>query len=214
MAGSLSPEAGRSRGGGCNRGLCAEKWGTLSPQLFPSSPSSPCLETLVTSPVAQSLRVKVSPRKWEQSQNTPSLLCCHQLSASLRSSPLFPSPRLAAGTAIHGPPPTHPGGSLSTQGRSPVAGVSREQGLGDNSSEGMEQGRTHRYTRAQGGLGKHQPGVSEHGGGGGTGAASSSCPAPGTMKHSGEGCSTAWDRTGIVLSFPPHPLFAADFPLQ
>lgn len=72
MAGSLGPEAGRSRGVGCNRGLCAEKWGTLSPRLFPSSPLSPCLETLVTSPVAQSLRVEVSPRKQEQSQNTPS----------------------------------------------------------------------------------------------------------------------------------------------
>lgn len=69
MAGSLSPEAGRSQGGGCNRDLCAEKWGTLFPQLFPSSPSSPCLETLVTSPLAQSLRVKVSPRKREQSWN-------------------------------------------------------------------------------------------------------------------------------------------------
>lgn len=59
MAGSLSPEAGRSQGGGCNRDLCAEKWGTLFPplplQLFPFSPSSPCLETLCHFPVSTKL---------------------------------------------------------------------------------------------------------------------------------------------------------------
>lgn len=135
--GASARRPGHSRGGGCNRGLCAEKWGTLSPQLFPSTPSSPCLETLVTSPVAQSLRVEASPRKQKQSQNASSPLVPPPARCSPTVSPPFPSPppHLAAGTAIHPPsPPTHPGGSLGAQGRSPGAGVSREQGLGDNSS--------------------------------------------------------------------------------
>lgn len=219
MAGSLSPEAGRAQGGGCNRDLCAEKWGTLFPQLFPSSPSSPCLETLVTSPLAQSLRVKVSPRKREQSWNKtyPSVPPpARHLPCAL--SPLYGFPRLAAGDVIEPPPsPTalmHPGGSFGVEGRSPAAralrvlrpqgrrmlarsrsfaallspcpgrrgwgttrfhsGVFLEHRLSRRSpaqrrwpgpGAGWEQGRNHRYIRAQGGLGKHQPGVSERVGG-------------------------------------------------
>lgn len=135
MAGSLSPEAGCSRGGGCNRGLCAEKWGTLSPQLFPSSPSSPCLETLVTSLVAQSLRVEVSPRKWEQSQYTlsPSVPLPTQCFPAL-SLPL-PLIWLQGLPSIPCLLPHIRVIPLAAQGRSPVAGVSREQELGDNSSD-------------------------------------------------------------------------------
>lgn len=213
MAGSLSPEAGCSQGGGCNGDLCAEKWGTLFPQLFPSSPSSPCLETLVTSPLAQSLRVKVSPRKREQSWNKTSPSATTSSSLALRSrAPFYGFPRPAAGAVIEPPPSpaalVHPGGSFCVEGRSPAAGVSgvlrplaRSGGFAARSpparggaaggrhasalrpsrsvvcpdaapqrrwpgpGAGWEQGRNHRYTRAQGGLGKHQPGVSERAGG-------------------------------------------------
>lgn len=88
MAGSLSPEAGCSQGGGCNRDLCAEKWGTLFPQLFPSSLSSPCLETLVTSPVSTKLEGQGLSKEAgaELEQNVP-LRATTSLLLALRSQP-------------------------------------------------------------------------------------------------------------------------------
>lgn len=214
MAGSLTPEAGRSRGGGCNRGLCAEKWGTLFPQLFPSSPSSPCLETLVTSLVAQSLRVEVSPSKREQSQSTPSPSVLPPARRFPALFPPFPFPFAFPSTGCRDcypcPSSSHTSGRFFEHpGQEPRGrGCPGSRGWGiTRLSEGMEQGRTHRYTRAQGGLGKHQPGVSERGAG--TGAASSSCPAPGTMKHSGAGGARAAPRPGTELASsspsPPPP---------
>lgn len=131
MAGSLSPEAGRSQGGGCNRDLCAEKWGTLFPQLFPSSPSSPCLETLVTSPLAQSFEGQGLSKEAgaELEQNVPlclyhQLVACPALSAPLR----FPSSGCRGcdrTPPLLRPPLSRIRAALSClEGRSPAAGVS------------------------------------------------------------------------------------------
>lgn len=100
-----------------------------SPPYPPSFSPSPrrllALKHFVTSPLAQSLRVKVSPRKREQSWNetSPSVPPpAHRL--PLRSQPHRGSLRPAAGAGIQPPPsPTvllHPGGSES-EDRSPTA---------------------------------------------------------------------------------------------
>lgn len=81
------------------------------------------LKHFVTSPLAQSLRVKVSPRKREQSWNktSPSVPpLAHR--SPLRSQPRHGSLRPAAGAGIQPPPSPaallHPGGSDS-EDRSP-----------------------------------------------------------------------------------------------